>query len=80
MGDLWVTCMCLIYRLVMPGPHVQSAFKTVKSHTILTTRRMVTHSLFKEEQTGLHICAKRIWGRSSSFKSIHQKACRSYGE
>jgi hypothetical protein len=64
----------------MPGPHVNSAFKTVKSHKTLINRRIVTIFLFKDEQTGLHIFAKRICDWSSSFKIIHQKACRSYGE
>jgi hypothetical protein len=35
---------------------------------------------FKDEQTGLHICAKGIYDRSSGFEIIEQKACRSYDE
>jgi hypothetical protein len=56
----------------MPCPHVKSTFQT--------NRLIVTMFYLKYEQTGLHICAKRIYDRSSSFKIIHQKACRSYGE
>jgi hypothetical protein len=33
-----------------------------------------------DEQTGLHICAKQICDRPSSFVIIEQKACRSYDE
>jgi hypothetical protein len=74
---------CLIYRLVMPGPHVKSAFKFVKSHKTRTNRRIVTILLFKDEQTVFfftYICAKGICDRSSSFEIIYQKACRSYGK
>jgi hypothetical protein len=48
--------MCLMYRLVMPGHHVNIAFKTVNSHTTLTNRRIVPMFYFKDEKTGLHIC------------------------
>jgi hypothetical protein len=34
----------------------------------------------KDEQTGLHICAKQICDRSRTCDIIDQKACRSYGE
>jgi hypothetical protein len=64
----------------MPDPHIKSPFKTVKSHKTPTNRRIVPIQGFKDEQTGLHICAKRICDWSSSFKIIYQKACRSYGE
>jgi hypothetical protein len=33
-----------------------------------------------DEQTGLHICAKKNCDRFRSFDIIDQKACRSYGE
>jgi hypothetical protein len=51
----------------MPGSHVKTAFKTVKSHKTLTNRRIVTIFQFKDEQTGLHISTKRICDRSSSL-------------
>jgi hypothetical protein len=41
---------------------------------------MVTVFQFKDEQTGLHMCAKQICDRSSSFKIIQKTACSSYGE
>jgi hypothetical protein len=56
------------------------AFKNIKSHKTLTNRRIVIICWFNDKQTGLHIGAKRIWDRSSSFKIIHQKAGRSDGE
>jgi hypothetical protein len=64
----------------MLGRHVKSAFKTVKSHKTLTNHRIVLIFYIKDEQTGLHICAKRICDWQSSFVIIEQKACRSYGE
>jgi hypothetical protein len=51
-----------------------------KSSKILNNNRFVLIFQFKDEHTGIHICAKGICDRSSSFEIIHQKACRSYGE
>jgi hypothetical protein len=64
----------------MPGPHVNSVFKTVTSHKTLNNRRIVSIVYIKAEQTGLHICAKRICDRSSSFEIIHHIAWRCYGK
>jgi hypothetical protein len=64
----------------MPGSHVKSAFKSVKSRNTLTNRRIVTIVYFNYYLTGLHICAKHMCDLSSSFNIIYQKACRSYGE
>jgi hypothetical protein len=35
--------------------------------------------MFKDVKANLHICAKRICDRTSSFEIIDQKAYRSYG-
>jgi hypothetical protein len=58
----------------MPGPHVKSPYKNAKSHKTLTNRRIVTIVEINDEQTGLHIYAKRICDRSRIFVIIHQKA------
>jgi hypothetical protein len=55
----------------MLNPHTK-----FKSHKTLTNR----HNFLHQEQTGLHICAKRTCDRSCIFEIIDQKACRSYGE
>jgi hypothetical protein len=67
--------MCLIYRLVMPGPHFKSPLKTVKSHKTLINRCIVTMFLFKDEQTGLHIGAERICDRSICYGSNNCGLC-----
>jgi hypothetical protein len=66
--------------LVLPGPNVKFAFNTCTSHKTQANRRIVPIFLFKDEQIGLHICAKRICDRSCICELIDQQACRSYGE
>jgi hypothetical protein len=64
----------------MTGQHVKSAFKIRKWSKVHNNDQIVLNFLVKDEQTGLHICAKRICDRLSSFEIIHQKVCQSYGE
>jgi hypothetical protein len=71
---------CLMYRLVMPGPHVNGLFQIRKFSKVHTNDQTVLILLVKDEQTCLHICAKRIWDRLLTFDIIDQKASRSYGK
>jgi hypothetical protein len=64
----------------MPGPHVKFALKIRKWSKVHNNDQIVLIFYVKDEQIGLHIYAKRICDRSSTFELIHQKACRSYGE
>jgi hypothetical protein len=54
--------------------------RTLSKVLVHTNDQIVLIVLVKDEETGLHMCAKRIFDRSSSFEIIDQKACRSYGE
>jgi hypothetical protein len=72
--------MCLIYRLVMPGPNVNGLFQIRKGSKVHNNAQIILIVLVNDEQTGSHICAKRICDRSSRFEIIDQNACRSYGE
>jgi hypothetical protein len=55
---------------------VNGLFKIRKSSKVCNNDQIVLILLFKDEQTGLHICAKRIYDRSNSFEIIEQKVCR----
>jgi hypothetical protein len=63
----------------MPGPHVNGLFIRTWSK-VHNNDQTVLVFWVKDEQTGLHICAKQICDRPSCFDIIEQKACRSYGE
>jgi hypothetical protein len=64
----------------MPGPYDKSAFKIRKWSKVHNNDQIVLNFSVKDEQTGLHICAKGMCERSSSFEIIDQNACRSYDE
>jgi hypothetical protein len=59
---------------------VNGLFKIRKLSKVHNHNQIVLIFLVTDEQTGLHICAKRICDRTSYFEIIDQKACRSYGE
>jgi hypothetical protein len=60
----------------MPGPHVHGLFKIRKRSKVHNKDQIIPIFQVKDEQTGLHICAKRVCDRPSSFVIIEQKACR----
>jgi hypothetical protein len=59
---------------------VNGLFKIRKWSKEQNHDQIVLIFLVKDEQTGLHICAKQICDRSSRFEIIDQNACRSYDE
>jgi hypothetical protein len=59
---------------------VNGLFKIRKLSKVQNHDQIVLIVWVKDEQTGLHICAKRICDRLRTFDIIDQKACRSYGE
>jgi hypothetical protein len=60
----------------MPGPHVNGLFKIRSWSKVHNNDQTVLIFGVKDEQTGLHICAKRIFDRPRRFVIIEQKACR----
>jgi hypothetical protein len=64
----------------MPGPHVNDLFQIRKWSKIHNNDQTVLIFGVKDEQTCLHICAKRMCDRLCTVDIIDQKACRSYGE
>jgi hypothetical protein len=64
----------------MPGPHVNGLFQIRELSKVHNNDQTVLIFWVKDEQTGLHICAKRICDRPRRYVIIEQKACRSYGE
>jgi hypothetical protein len=64
----------------MPGPHVNVPFQIRKWSKVHHNDQTVLIFGVKDEQTCLHICAKRICDRLLTFDIIDQMACRSYGE
>jgi hypothetical protein len=59
---------------------VNGLFKIRKTSKVHNNDQIVLIFQFKDEQTGLHKCAKVICDWSSSFEIIEQNACRSYDE
>jgi hypothetical protein len=59
---------------------VNGLFKIGKWSKVQNHDQIVLIVLVKDEQTCLHICAKRICDRLRTFAIIDQKTCRSYGE
>jgi hypothetical protein len=64
----------------MPGPHVNGLFQIGKWSKVHNNDQTLLIFWVKDEQTCLHICAKRICDRLHIFDIIDQNACRSYGE
>jgi hypothetical protein len=64
----------IAYNITM----VNGLFKIRKTSKVHNNDQIVL--IFKDQYTGLHICAKGICDRSSTFEIIEQNACRSYDE